>query len=210
MVHSSADYHNNLYFCDVSDNSVSSALALISYLSLNSCTQDKDFISAVFFLIFLIKKMIISALTSKAACFCHGFSLLQKRILLSYCIYIFTLSTNGSSLSISPLQSVFTTSRTSSFCAYCSKSSLTYSGSHDIDISSNSISAATPNKITSIEPNQDLLGVPTAPYGGSSNLPKGYHSARVLLVGDGDLSFAAALSTLKVCKRLVASLLITS
>ena len=38
MVHSSADYHNNLHFCDVSDNSVSSALALISYLSLNSCT----------------------------------------------------------------------------------------------------------------------------------------------------------------------------
>jgi thioredoxin reductase len=32
-------------------------------------------------------------------------------------------------------------------------------------------------------------------------IPKGYNNKRVLLVGDGDLSFAAALSSLKVSSR---------
>ena len=33
------------------------------------------------------------------------------------------------------------------------------------------------------------------------SIPRGYHNASVLLVGDGDLSFASALSSLKVCRR---------
>jgi hypothetical protein len=40
---------------------------------------------------------------------------------------------------------------------------------------------------------------------GSNSIPRGYHNARVLLVGDGDLSFAAALSGLKICKSLTAT-----
>lgn len=35
----------------------------------------------------------------------------------------------------------------------------------------------------------------------SQPIPQGYKDARVLLVGDGDLSFAAALSSLKICRR---------
>lgn len=35
----------------------------------------------------------------------------------------------------------------------------------------------------------------------SQPIPQGYKDARVLLVGDGDLSFAAALSSLKTCRR---------
>jgi hypothetical protein len=34
-----------------------------------------------------------------------------------------------------------------------------------------------------------------------NSIPRGYHNASVLLVGDGDLSFASALSNLKVCRR---------
>lgn len=40
---------------------------------------------------------------------------------------------------------------------------------------------------------------------GGNSIPRGYHNARVLLVGDGDLSFAAALSGLKICKSLMAT-----
>lgn len=35
----------------------------------------------------------------------------------------------------------------------------------------------------------------------SHYIPSGYEGARVLLVGDGDLSFAASLSTLRICQR---------
>jgi hypothetical protein len=40
-----------------------------------------------------------------------------------------------------------------------------------------------------------------SPSEASQPIPQGYKDARVLLVGDGDLSFAAALSSLKICKR---------
>ena len=149
--------------------------------------------------------MIISALRGNAACFCHGLSFLHKRIFISYCIYIFTLSAKGTtSLSLSTTQSVFTSRRMSSFCAYCSKSGFTHSDGVDTTLQNDNVSSIKLAKESILKPKQEqLLEIQKVASETSTRLPKGYDNARVLLVGDGDLSFAAALSTLKVCKRSV-------
>ena len=149
--------------------------------------------------------MIISALRGNVACFRHGLSFLHKRILLSYCLCVFTLSAKGTTfMSLSTTQSVFMSSRMSSFCAYCSKSGFTHSDGVDATLESGADSSSMLAKKCLTLPKQDqLLEVPKIASEVSSRLPKGYDNARVLLVGDGDLSFAAALSTLKVCHRFV-------
>jgi hypothetical protein len=40
-----------------------------------------------------------------------------------------------------------------------------------------------------------------ASHGKTDYIPSGYKDSSVLLVGDGDFSFAAALSSLKICRR---------
>ena len=142
----------------------------------------------------------------------QGYSFLRTRILFSYCIYIFAFSKRGTSLLLSPSPAVLIASRTS--VLYSSKGSALNSGD---DITSESLMEAglsiAAGKITSIVPKDGLkLGTPSGEQisQGSCNIPRGYKDARVLLVGDGDLSFAAALSTLKVCRRLVRSQYIRS
>ena len=145
----------------------------------------------------------------------------RKRILASYCFYVLTFSEKGSSLSFRSSRAPFILARTSSSCSYCSNLDYSYptgGGAANIGdnvsdnvsgiISSNLIEAIPSGKITSIVP-KELLGPAEHSSEPSSEasrgIPKGYQDSRVLLVGDGDLSFAASLSTLGVCKRLADS-----
>lgn len=92
----------------------------------------------------------------------------------------------------------------SSFCAYCSKSGFTHSDGVDTTLQNDNVSSIKLAKESILKPKQEqLLEIQKVASETSTRLPKGYDNARVLLVGDGDLSFAAALSTLKVCKRSV-------
>lgn len=118
-------------------------------------------------------------------------SSLFQGFLLSFCVYLTAVTEAVLSLSI--------TSQTRRYDIQSFKSSPSVFA---IPATTNYIDTLNTNALI---PNDNIVNDISKETDIDGYIPIGYHDARVLLVGDGDLSFAAALSGLKICRSLTAT-----
>ena len=140
------------------------------------------------------------------SCFARGLRYLKKPILISYCLCLFGLNKNCPSLWATALR------------VNLRQSSAPHKGSTVVKIDQRGIATCSgralftarfsqlkdsSSTVADLNSEGSVSGVinTASPSEASQPIPQGYKDARVLLVGDGDLSFAAALSSLKICKR---------
>ena len=148
--------------------------------------------------------------TAYLSCFTRSLHYLKKPILISCCLCLFGFNKScfsfwASALGVNLRQSsashrgLITVKIEKRGIASCSgRTPLTTRFSQLRDDSTVAAAANNEEGVSKLT-NAALEGVISPET--SQPIPQGYKNARVLLVGDGDLSFAAALSSLKICKR---------
>ena len=148
----------------------------------------------------------VRTLRKDVSSFPIGFYFLKKHFLLSFGMYILSTSRKCASLWVSTAHYV-AASRTAPFTSLCGGILTRNDGSSRYRSTKSTLlkdSSLVYEAILGAEPSSHSQVTHDDKAQSSESLksiPRGYHNASVLLVGDGDLSFASALSSLKVCRR---------